>query len=237
MDPTEVLIRKVNRQRKLEIIQFLAKRIGQTRESAKLHPHGQILPFHKTSGDVPKTRIADSHLGYNLDDWSWGVTLIPVLAVIAVQLHKLREVHVQPECVCNSILIEGESIRSQLDLIRQTLLQIKYEAARAGHRSPWVEGWSQDNLASDGQSASSASGLVPITGFEEIWAVSAFAAATLPPCRLLARNYFLLARYLGTITQVPGMSTSGFGDLSSKNLFRVSDKKDNPRLVRGGLAN
>ena len=135
MDAAEILIRKMNRQRKFEIVQLLAKRIGQAREASKLHPHGQVLSFHKTGRDVSETRIADSHLGYNLDDWSWGVTLIPVLAVIAVQLHKLREVHVQSECVCDSILIEWESIRSQLDLIRQTLLQIKYEAARAGHRA------------------------------------------------------------------------------------------------------
>lgn len=58
-----------------------------------------------------------------------------MLAVITVQLHKLREVHVQSERVCDGVLIEGESIRSQLDLIRHTLLQIKYEAARAGHRA------------------------------------------------------------------------------------------------------
>src|SRR2546425_13176024 len=52
-------------------------------------------------------------------------------------------------------------------------------------------------------------------------------------------DYFRIARYLGTITQVPEMSTSGFGDLSSKNLFRVfsADRKDNPRLVRGDLTN
>ena len=35
----------------------------------------------------------------------------------------------------------------------------------------------------------------------------------------LRSDNFRFARYLGTITQVPGMSTSGFGDLSSKNFF------------------
>ena len=55
----------------------------------------------------------------------------------------------------------------------------------------------------------------------------------------LRSDNFRFARYLGTITQVPGMSTSGFGDLSSKNLFRVfsAHRKDNPRLVRGDLTN
>lgn len=62
MDATEVLIRKVNRQRKFEIVKLLAKRIGQAREASQLHPHGQVLSFHKTGRDVSETRIADSHL-------------------------------------------------------------------------------------------------------------------------------------------------------------------------------
>src|SRR6266496_3953376 len=125
----------MNRQRKLEIVELLAERVRQPREASELHPHSQVLPFDKASRDVLRARVANPHLGYNLRDSWWGVPPFVVLAVIAEQLYKLREVHVQTEGVAHSVLIEGEPISSELDLVAQTQGQVTNEAARALHRA------------------------------------------------------------------------------------------------------
>jgi len=44
------------------VIDLLRERVGQTREAAHLHPHGEVLTLHKTRGDVTWIGIADSKL-------------------------------------------------------------------------------------------------------------------------------------------------------------------------------
>jgi len=135
VNAAEVLIRKMNRQRKLEIVELLAKRVRQAREAAKRHSHSQVLPFDVAGRNVALAGVTDSHLGYNLDDWPWGVPFIAVLAVIAIQLHKLREVNVQPERILDSIPVERESVGGELHLIPQTARQIADKTACAVHRA------------------------------------------------------------------------------------------------------
>jgi hypothetical protein len=58
-----------------------------------------------------------------------------MLAVIAVQLNQLREVHVQPERFFHSLPVELETIGGQLNLVGQPSMQIGNELARAAHRA------------------------------------------------------------------------------------------------------
>src|SRR6266852_8085750 len=73
MNTTKVVIREVQGDRGFQMRQLLAERIGEPRKAPKLHSHGQVLPFYKAGRNVPRIRIASPHLGYNLDDWAWGV--------------------------------------------------------------------------------------------------------------------------------------------------------------------
>ena len=67
----------------------------ETCQSSHLHPHGEVLPFDVTGRDVLGIRISLAYLGYNLDDWAWGIRRSGVtLTVVAEQLYQLREVYV-----------------------------------------------------------------------------------------------------------------------------------------------
>src|SRR5437764_14376016 len=59
--------------------------------------------------------IAD--FGYNLRDPSWGVPLIPKLAVITIEFDKLREVCLSCKNVFNSTLVKMKSVCRQLETI------------------------------------------------------------------------------------------------------------------------
>ena len=137
MNTTEIVKREVQSNGSFQVRQFLAVGVREPRQPAKLHPHGKVLPLHVAGRNVAHTRIPDSHLGYNLRDPWWGVPRVGtiVLSVIPEQFHKLGEVHVQAECVSDGILIESESVSSELDLVSQSAVQIANKTAGAIHRA------------------------------------------------------------------------------------------------------
>ena len=88
MYPTKVVVREVQSDSGFQVRQLLAERIGEPRRAPELHPHSEILPFYKAGRNVPRIRIASPHLGYNLDDWAWGVPpggiVLPIVAKVTV---------------------------------------------------------------------------------------------------------------------------------------------------------
>src|SRR5438270_8499537 len=116
MNTTKVVIREVQGDSGFQMRQLLAERIGEPRKSAELHPHGQVLPLHKRSGDVFRVGIARSDLGYNLHDWAWGVPPFGavVLSEVPEQFHKLREIHVQAETFRYSPRVMVQTVRGEL---------------------------------------------------------------------------------------------------------------------------
>jgi hypothetical protein len=115
MHAAEVVIREVQSDGSFQMRQLLAERIGKPRQSPHLHSYGQVLPLDVRRANVLRVRIASPHLGYNLDDWAWGVPPSRImLPVVAVQLHQLREIYVQPKAVrhSSSVKIDGLRMRS-----------------------------------------------------------------------------------------------------------------------------
>src|SRR5450755_2199878 len=115
MHSAEVVERKMQTHSSPKILQFPRKAIGQARETAKLHSDGQVLPFNETGRDVVRIRIPAANLGYNLRDLSWGVAFISLLAVVSIELSKLREVRVTAERFLDSLPVEDVGIGSQLN--------------------------------------------------------------------------------------------------------------------------
>ena len=134
MNTAEIVVSEVQRDSSFQVRQLLAERIGEPRKPAKLHPHREVLPFHVASRNVALAGVSDSHLGYNLDDWAWGVPLSSMLPIVPVQLHKLGKVHVQSEGFLDGIPVKVETIRGQLDLVGQTIMQIADKLPRVFHR-------------------------------------------------------------------------------------------------------
>ena len=87
MNPTEIIVAKVQSTSRFEILQLLRERISKPCEPSHLHPHGEVLPLHMRRADVGFVRPAISNLGYNLRDSWWGVPRCTVvLSVVAKQL-------------------------------------------------------------------------------------------------------------------------------------------------------
>jgi hypothetical protein len=133
MNAAEIVIRKMQIHSSPKILQFPRKGVRQARESAKLHSDGQVLPLHKTGRDVLGIRVAAADFGYNLRDRSWGVALISVLAIVSVELRKLREVRISRERFFHGLAVEDVGVSGQLDaVISDPIPQVAHEGLCVG---------------------------------------------------------------------------------------------------------
>jgi hypothetical protein len=131
MHAAKIVVGKMQGARSLQVRQLLTESVGQARESANRHSHGQVLPFHKTSRDVVRIGVASSDFGYNLHDRTWGVPRIGVmLTVVAEQLHQLREIHIQSECFGNALCVMAQAVCSDLRPPLDAVIQIPEERSR-----------------------------------------------------------------------------------------------------------
>src|SRR5438874_63116 len=111
MYTAEIVIREVQRTSCFQVFNFLAESIGEARKPSHHHSHGQVLPFNVTRTDFLFVRVALHDLGYNLEDWAWGVLCrAVVLAIIAIQFDKLREVHVRTKGILDGLNVEPEAV-------------------------------------------------------------------------------------------------------------------------------
>ena len=79
MYAAEVVVSEVQRDGGFQVRQLFAESVRQARESADRHSHGEVLALYVASRDVVRVRVASSDLGYNLQDWTWGVPRIGTL--------------------------------------------------------------------------------------------------------------------------------------------------------------
>jgi hypothetical protein len=133
MNATEIVKRKVQSNGGLEVVQLLAEGIREPRQSAKLHPHGEILAFYVAGRNIACARMTDPHPGYNLRDSWWGIPPFVMLAIVAEQFNQLGKVNVQPKSVSDRLLIEVETVSRQLNLLSKTPVQIANESHGADH--------------------------------------------------------------------------------------------------------
>ena len=76
MNATEIVIREVQGNGGFQMRQLLTESVRQPRESAHLHSHGQVLPFHEAGRNLIGVGVALSDFGYRLRDLRWGVPRI-----------------------------------------------------------------------------------------------------------------------------------------------------------------
>jgi hypothetical protein len=125
MNTAEIVIREVQRDSGFQIFQLFRESIGQSGKPSHLHSHGQILPFHVRRADMFLIRVPLFNLGYRLKYWAWGVFgRVVMLAVIAVQLYKLRKVHICPKRPIHGVNVEPETVCSDLHSFGETLRKI-----------------------------------------------------------------------------------------------------------------
>src|SRR5216684_8384909 len=106
MNTAQIVIRKMQSDSGFQVLQFLAKGIGQPCKPSHCHSHGKVLPFHVTSADMFRVGSTISDFGYNLRDSWWGVPRCAVvLPVISKQLYQLREVAHASKHIFNSACV------------------------------------------------------------------------------------------------------------------------------------
>ena len=86
MYAAKIIVSEMQSASGFQVRQFLRESVRQPREPSHLHPDREVLPLNERRTHVRGIRHAANRSGYNLQDWAWGVPLIPMLAVIPIQL-------------------------------------------------------------------------------------------------------------------------------------------------------
>ncbi len=106
MNTAEVVIRKIQGDSDFQVLQHARESVGKPGQTPKLHSHGQVLPFNEAGRDMLRAGVSATNLGYNLRDSWWGVPLIPVLAIVPVELRQLSKVSVSRERLLDSLALD-----------------------------------------------------------------------------------------------------------------------------------
>jgi hypothetical protein len=136
MNTAEIVIGEMQGNGSFQVRELLAESIRQAGKSAKLHSQREVLPFHKRSADVLRIGIPATDLGYNLRDRSWGVPLIPELAVVTVELCQLSEIGITRKRFFHCLAVEDVGVSGQLHaVISDAIPQILHECLRVQARA------------------------------------------------------------------------------------------------------
>src|SRR5580658_5065662 len=76
VNPAEVVVKKVHRDLMRMVLKLLTESIGQPREAAHPHPHGEVLPLNIASANVLGIGVATDHLHVSSNAFGWTVTAL-----------------------------------------------------------------------------------------------------------------------------------------------------------------
>ncbi len=94
VDAAEIVVHKMQRHSRFQIIQLLAKSVCQSRESAHRHSHREVLSLYKRHADVLRIGMSSDPLGYRLHEPRWGISAIWAFWKMAVNLNQLHKINV-----------------------------------------------------------------------------------------------------------------------------------------------
>ena len=123
MNPAKIVVHVKQGDGVNMVFYFLRERIRKPGESAHIHPHVKVLPFHVTGADMLMIRRANDIHAFGPQTLRRAVALLS-FRIVAVNLHQLRVVHIRREGVRNGYQIHFVAIGSQLDTVCQTALNI-----------------------------------------------------------------------------------------------------------------
>src|SRR5438552_5282183 len=94
--------------------EFLTESVCQARESAKLHPEGQITAFHVARANVRLVRVATNGSWDCLDNFARAIPVGTGVVGLPVNLDELSKVNVRAEVGFDSVNVTSESIGCDL---------------------------------------------------------------------------------------------------------------------------
>ncbi len=119
MYAAEIIVREVQGASRFQVRQPLRESVREPRESPHLHSQGQIVSLDMAGTNAVGIGPPINDLGYDLRDSWWGVPPFGCglkLAVVAKQLHKLREVGLPRKNALNRA-IEVPAVRGDLKAV------------------------------------------------------------------------------------------------------------------------
>src|SRR5947207_82506 len=123
MHAAEIVIREVQGNGSFQVRQFFAESVRQPCQSAKLHPHREILALNVRRADMVGIGVTAAYFGYDLHDWPWGIPRVGImLAPIAKQFRQLREVNISSKCFRHTQGVVIESVSCELNAIRKAVV-------------------------------------------------------------------------------------------------------------------
>jgi len=127
MNPAEVVVHVMERNRVLQILHLFAKSVRQSRESAHSHSHSQILALSVAGRNVIVVRITANHRAPRTHALSGRVTRLWGQWLIAIKFNQHRVVNLSPESLIDRDQVSSETVRGQLHAICKALLQVAKE--------------------------------------------------------------------------------------------------------------
>ena len=88
MYAAEIVVHEIKRERVPMILKFLRECVGESRESAHLHPHREVLSFDIASRDVMRIWVASDRSWNRADALSWAVSDFLFSWVCAVEFYE-----------------------------------------------------------------------------------------------------------------------------------------------------
>lgn len=123
---SEIVVHEVDCQRVNVVLKFLGKPIGQSGESAHVHPHRKILALDVAGRDIPPVRIS-GNVGGECSNAASGTIVGFRFRVIAVQLDQHRVINFTAEGILNRVQINPMTVCCKLYAIRKSRCQISDE--------------------------------------------------------------------------------------------------------------
>ena len=111
------------------VLNLLGERIGQTSESAHLHPHCEVLALDEAGRDMAGIGIADDFYALGAQTLRRAVALLS-FGIVAIDFDQLSVVYIAAKRIRDGVQVHLMSVRSELNAIRQALGNILKELRR-----------------------------------------------------------------------------------------------------------
>ena len=138
MNPNEIVVHVVNRQRCDVVLYFFRERVCQASEPTHRHAHGEVLTFDITGRDVLRIRVPDLWFLLASDALRRRVAHIGAALIdrAAVHLHQDRIVHIAVKGLIDRKQVQPVTISAQLNAVCHAAREIVYKCLRRAPIAP-----------------------------------------------------------------------------------------------------
>jgi len=129
MNPDEVVVHVVDRQRSGVVLNLLGECICQAREAAVAHSDCEVLAFDVTGADMLRVRASFDGFLFDPDALGWTVAPVPLGVYCAVNLDEHGVVDIVSKSGLDSSQVRFQAVARQLHAVRESAGNVFHEQA------------------------------------------------------------------------------------------------------------